>query len=128
MKELFGMSLDIIEEELSYGSARMATWFFTEYQAFTKDRFTKTLNTKLETARDVEEVSAELMRAVIEGEITFNECQKMQEALARHAVLAGIRRIEDLTAKIDDMEQNQKRRKVSGANGLTPVWGRLNEK
>ena len=127
MAELFDMSLDVVREELEAGSARMAQWFASEYLKHESSRLRTRLELKISNARELEVASREVVEAAANGLITFEECKQMQEALARHAVLSGIRSIDEMKTRLDEMEDKSKIKRMGGdAHGVT--WGRLSEK
>lgn len=128
MNRLFDMSLDVIEEELSAGSARMACWMAENYFKYENRRLRARIQMSIENPRELEEASKAVVMAAAEGVITFDECKELQEALARHAVLSGMRDIEDLQTRINDMSEANKKKRMGGLNGHTPTWGGLSEK
>lgn len=120
------MALDVVRDELELGSPRMAQWFVEHYNKYETSRIKTHINLQLENAGDLERASQDAITMAADGRISFEMCKEIQEALARHAVLSGIRTIEELRGEIDVLKATSQKKRI-GTNGSTPTWGRFTE-
>lgn len=78
----------------------------------------------LESIEDVEQISKQCVLLAINGDMSFEQLTAVQEALARHSVLAGVIELRKLREEVDQLAQDQEPTKQLGSGHL-PEWGKL---
>lgn len=80
----------------------------------------------LKSLDDVEKISKAALLLAIEGDMSFEELKAVQEALARHSVLAGVIELKKLRDEVDAMVEADKPTNVITKDHM-PAWGKLRD-
>lgn len=128
LDEMLGQAHRNIKKSLRQEDVRVSMWLIDRVS---KDRGTRVekgllepLVEALETIEDVEVISRRALLMAIEGDMSFEQLQAVQEALARHSVLAGVIELRQLREEVDKLAQDNKPVTQLG-NGHIPDWGKL---
>jgi hypothetical protein len=80
----------------------------------------------LDSLDDVETISKAALLLAIDGDMNFEELKAVQEALARHSVLAGVIELGKLREEVAKMSEASAPSKALG-NDHMPDWGKLKD-
>lgn len=78
----------------------------------------------LETVEDVERISKSALLLAIKGDMSFEQLKAVQEALARHSVLAGVIELRLLREEVERMTRDVDSPATFTRDHM-PSWGRL---
>lgn len=128
LDEMLGQAHRNIKKSLKAEDVRVSMWLVDRVA---KDRGTSVekgllepLVNALETLDDVEVISRRALLMAMDGDMSFEQLQAVQEALARHSVLAGVIELRQLRDEVDKLAQDNKPATQLG-NGHIPNWGKL---
>lgn len=126
LDRILGLARENIEAAINAGDLKMSAWFVQEYNRRMGTRLLQPLKNAVERIEDVEEVSKESLLMAIQGTMSFEELQAIQEALARHSVLSGMVELRKLRAELEEIqEETGVGDKASQGVEHLPAWGRL---
>lgn len=129
LDEMLGQAHLNVSKALKKGDVPTSRWLIEHLASEQGNRVPKGLLAPLvqalETLEDVAQVSKRALLLAIDGDMTFEQLKYVQEALARHSVLAGVIELRKLRDEVKEMvEANDIKPSVLGKDHL-PSWGRL---
>jgi hypothetical protein len=129
LDEMLGQAHKNVAKALQKGDVPTSRWIIEHLRDEDGKRIPKgvlaPLVQALDTLEDVAQVSKRVLLLAIEGDMTFDQLKFVQEALARHSVLAGVVELRKLRDEVEAMARaNDLKPSVLGRDHL-PSWGRL---
>jgi len=128
LDDMLGDAHKNIQESLKKGHVGTSMWLVDKVS---KERGTrveegvlKPLADALETIEDVERISKHALVLAISGDMSFEQLKAVQEALARHSVLAGVIELRKLREEVEAMSREAEPAAEIG-KGHLPSWGKL---
>lgn len=130
LDDMLGQAHMNVAKALKKGDVSTSRWLIEHLKAEQGERIPKgllaPLVSALETLDDVAQVSKQALLLAIEGDMTFDQLKFVQEALARHSVLAGVIELRRLREEVEGMVKAADLGKPTVlGNGHLPSWGRL---
>ena len=129
LDEMLGQAHLNVAKALKKGDVPTSRWVIERLAEEQGSRMPKGLLAPLIQALgsldDVAQISKQALLMAIDGDMTFDQLKFVQEALARHSVLAGVIELRKLREEVEAMTKaNDVRPTVFGREHL-PSWGRL---
>lgn len=129
LDELLGQAHTNVARALKKGDVPTSRWVIERLAEEHGNRMPKGLMAPLiqalDSLDDVAQISKQVLLLAIDGDMTFDQLKFVQEALARHSVLAGVVELRKLREEVEAMTKaNETKPTVLGNNHL-PSWGRL---
>ncbi len=125
---MLGVATQNVEQALADGDVKTSTWFIEHLHKVRGTRLPKGLLTPLagalEKLDDIETISRQSLLLAIDGDMTFEELKATQEALGRHANLAGMVELGRLREELEQLKEEAAAQPPVGM-GHAPRWGRL---
>ena len=130
LDDMLGQAHQNVAKALRKGDVPTSRWLIEHLAEENGSKLPKgllaPLISALETLDDVAQISKRALLLAIDGDMTFEQLKFVQEALARHSVLAGVVELRRLREEVEAMTKAADIGKptVLGRDHL-PSWGRL---
>lgn len=130
LDDMLGLAHKNVKAALKRGNVSVSTWLIDtarkERGTTVEQGLLEPLVNALESLDDVEKISKQAVLLAINGDMSFEQLKAVQEALARHSVLAGVIELRKLRDEVDRMAEDDRPEAQIGRDHL-PDWGKLKD-
>ncbi len=129
LDELLGQAHTNVARALKKGDVPTSRWVIERLAEEHGNRMPKGLMAPLiqalDSLDDVAQISKQVLLLAIDGDMTFDQLKFVQEALARHSVLAGVVELRKLREEVQAMADAANIKPTVLGRDHLPSWGRL---